>query len=118
LNIQVFAFDLFLNLDGGHILIFILFQSYLQNDQICVGLRVLGVDVDVVYLTVTVEIEVVDLCLRIVELLLKLFEILRFAEQLRHNIEVKPLSDFGGRGNNGDLLRPEWRHDGDEGQHQ
>ena len=96
----------FLYIDGGYVLIDIFRQNGLQNDQSLVAFACLYY-AQIIYLTVSVQVEVAESAVRVVEHRLELFQVLSLCKKLSYNLQVQALGDVRTVGGNGyRLFRP------------
>lgn len=88
-----------LHIDGSHVLIDILCQHRLQYNQAVLALAHFD-DAQIIHVSVTVEVEVVQMAFFGIEFLLKLLKVVHFSEQGGYCTEVEVLGNvLTGRGN-------------------
>ena len=77
-----------LNGEDCHILVFAGIEGNAHHDCVIGSVNIVGYH-DVVYVIVTVQVQVVDHLLRIIQAPLKTFERLRILEEVHHGVEVQ-----------------------------
>ena len=82
----------FLHIDGSNVLINILCEDSLQYDEPLVALARFHY-AQVVHLTVTVEVEVTERAVWVVQHRLELFQVLSLCKQLSYNLQIESFRD-------------------------
>jgi hypothetical protein len=99
----------FLHVDRRYVLIDIFRQNGLQNDQSLVAFACLYY-AQIIHLTVSVQVEVAECAVRVVEHRLELFQVLSLCKKLSYNLQVQALGDVRTVGGNGYRLFRPCRH--------
>ena len=94
---------IFLNIYTGYILVDILRKYRLKDDETIAPFAGLHY-ADIIHFAVAIEIEVAELSLRVVELGLKLLQVLRFRKDLSYYPQIQTLRDVTVRGRDGYLF--------------
>lgn len=76
------------NIKSCHILVFGLADSHFETDRVKITFHIV-LHADVVYLIITVQIEVIDFRIFLIQLPLKAFECFRFLEKLQNRVKVE-----------------------------
>lgn len=85
-------FLVFLHVDGCHVLIDILCENRLQDNQTLVTFTGLY-HAQVIHFSVSVQIQIAECAVRLVELHLELLKVLSFRKELSYNLQVESFRD-------------------------
>jgi hypothetical protein len=102
-DLQVICIILSFNLDGRHVLVFVLAERYLQDEYVRFPIGIID-DPDKIDIAIFVKVEIVDAVSGIVEFSFKLFDCLRFFEQLGNGLKVQSLTGLCCRCDNRDFF--------------
>ena len=89
----------FLHVYRGYVLVYILCEDCLQNDQTLVAFSCLYY-AQVIYFTVSIQVEVAERAIRVVEHRLELLKVLSLCKKLSYNLQVQTFGDVGTVGRN------------------
>ena len=96
-----FVLIVFLYIDRGYVLVDVFRQNGLQYDQSFLSLACLYY-AQVIYLAVSVQIQVAESAIRVVEHRLELLQVFSFCKKLSYNLQIQSLGDVRTVGRNGD----------------
>ena len=94
---------IFLHINGCNILINILCEDGLQNDESLVAFARLY-HAQVIHLTVSVEVQITERTVGVVEHRLELFQVLSLCKQLSYNLQIESFRDVRTVGRNRDCF--------------